>query len=330
MPELDPVFAEPPAEIDGLIAAQSGEIDQPLVRILDDGAQAVDGVHAACEPLQLLSNALVELRGGARVEAAAVPRHLRRDPAAGRARLRQRPPAIDELLGERPDLRQQRIRLLEREDAFRHTAMIENNVTAGQRLELADFDAVTLDAYGTLLELDDPVGALAEIVPEFDRADVERAFREEAAYYATHAHEGRDEKTLAKLRADCTDVFNRSLGSSVTPEQFASALRFVFLPGALEAADGLRRRGLEVAVVSNWDIGLRDHLSPLDVVIVTSAEAGAPKPDPAPLRLAIDRLGVQPARTLHVGDGEADSESAAAAGTAFAPAPIEEALARWK
>jgi FMN phosphatase YigB (HAD superfamily) len=207
--------------------------------------------------------------------------------------------------------------------------MIENDVTAGQRLELADFDAVTLDAYGTLVELDDPVGALAEIVLEFDPADVGRAFREEAAYYAAHAHEGRDGKTLAKLRADCTDVFNRALGSRVTPKEFANALRFVFLPGAREAANGLRRLGLEVAVVSNWDIELRDHLSSLDVVVVTSAEVGVPKPDPAPLRLAIDRLRVEPARTLHIGDGEADRESAAAAGTAFAPAPIGEALAGW-
>ena len=309
-----------------LIATESGKVDQPFVRILDDRAQAVDGVHAAREPLQLLGDALVEVRRGARVDAATVPRHLRREPTARRARLRQRPSAIDELLGERPDLLQQRIRLLEREDAFRHTAMIDNDVTAGQRLELADFDAVTLDAYGTLLELDDPVGALTEVVGEFDRAAVERAFREEAAYYAAHAHEGRDAKTLAELRADCTAVFNRALGSSVSPEEFAGALRFAFLPGTLAAVHALRRRGLEVAVVSNWDIELRDRLAPLDVVVVTSAEAGVPKPDPAPLRLAIDRLGVEPARTLHIGDGEADRESAAAAGTAFAPAPIDEAL----
>jgi HAD superfamily hydrolase (TIGR01509 family) len=207
--------------------------------------------------------------------------------------------------------------------------MIENDVTAGQRLELADFDAVTLDAYGTLVELADPVGALAEILPGFGRADVDCAFREEAAYYAAHAHEGRDRATLAKLRADCTDVFNRALGSHLSPEEFTGALRFVFLPGALEATVALRRRGLALAVVSNWDIELREHLSPLDVLVVTSADAGVAKPDPAPLQLAIGQLGVEPERTLHIGDAEADRESAAAAGTAFAPAPIEEAAARW-
>ena len=209
-------------------------------------------------------------------------------------------------------------------------AMIENDVTAGQRLELADYDAVTLDAYGTLLELEDPVGALAEIVPGYARADVERAFLAEAAYYAAHAHEGRDRATLAKLRADCTDVFNDALGSRVSPEEFAGTLRFVFLPGALEAADALRRRGLELAVVSNWDVELREHLAPLDVLVVTSADVGVAKPDPASLRLATERLGVEPARTLHIGDADADRESAAAAGTSFAPAPLEQAMAQWR
>jgi FMN phosphatase YigB (HAD superfamily) len=207
--------------------------------------------------------------------------------------------------------------------------MIENDVTAGQRLELADFDAVTLDAYGTLLQLDDPVGALAELVPAFDRAAVERAFREEAAYYTAHAHEGRDRGALARLRSDCTDVFNTALGSSVSPEEFTRALRFAFLQGALEAVASLRRRGLELAVVSNWDIELREHLAPLDVLVVTSADVGVPKPDPAPLRRAAEQLGVDLSRTLHIGDGEADRQSAAAAGTAFTPAPIEEAVARW-
>jgi HAD superfamily hydrolase (TIGR01509 family) len=207
--------------------------------------------------------------------------------------------------------------------------MIENDVTAGQRLELAAIDAVTLDAYGTLLELDDPVRFLSALTPEFDAADVARAFREESEYYRAHAHEGRDEETLLDLRRRCTDVFNRALGSTLTPTEFVGALRFVFLPNAIEAVEFFRARGIDVAVVSNWDVNLADHLAPLDVMVVTSAEAGAAKPDPAPLRLALERLRVAPARALHVGDSAADAESAKAAGTAFAPSPLGEVLARW-
>ena len=208
--------------------------------------------------------------------------------------------------------------------------MIGNDVTAGQRLELAALDAVTLDAYGTLVTLDDPVGSLAAIVPGFERDDVERAFREESTYYRAHAHEGRDAQTLADLRARCTAVFNRALGSSVTPEQFVGSLRFCFLPGVREAVELLRGRGLEVAVVSNWDVALADHLAPLALPVITSADAGAAKPDPAPLNLALERLDVAPARALHIGDDESDAKSAAAAGAAFAPAPLTEVVAQWK
>lgn len=329
MPVLDLVLTEAPAQIDVLVAAPRGKVDETLVRVLDQRSQAVDRVDAAGERLQLVGHALVELDGGSRIDPPAVPRDLGSEAAACRARLGERAPMLDELLGERPDLAEHRVGLLEREDAFGHVVMIENDVAAGQRVELADVDAVTLDAYGTLLELDDPVGSLAAIVPGFDRAAVERAFLEEAAYYTAHAHEGRDPATLKQLRAKCTDVFNRALGSHVTPEQFTGTLRFVFLPGVLDAVAALRRRGLEIAVVSNWDVALHSHLAPLDVVVVTSADAGVAKPDPAPLLLALERLAIEPSRTLHVGDGDADRASAAAAGVAFAPAPLVEAVAQW-
>ena len=59
---------------------------------------------------------------------------------------------------------------------------------------------------------------------------------------------------------------------------------------------------------------------------MTSAEAGAPKPDPAIFRLALARLEVEPARALHVGDSHADAEGARAAGMRFRPAPLAEAV----
>jgi putative hydrolase of the HAD superfamily len=56
--------------------------------------------------------------------------------------------------------------------------------------------------------------------------------------------------------------------------------------------------------------------------IVSSAEAGAAKPDPAAFLVALERLGVPPERALHVGDGDTDRDGAAAAGLAFEPAPL--------
>jgi putative hydrolase of the HAD superfamily len=80
------------------------------------------------------------------------------------------------------------------------------------------------------------------------------------------------------------------------------------------ALERLRERGERLAVVSNWDASLPDvlarlGLAPLFDVIVTSAQAGARKPDPA----IFSAVGVPV--WLHVGDSiEEDVAGARAAG----------------
>ena len=46
------------------------------------------------------------------------------------------------------------------------------------------------------------------------------------------------------------------------------------------------------------------------------------KPEAAVFVIALDRLGVAPERTLHIGDGDGDRDGAAAAGLAFEPPPV--------
>lgn len=193
----------------------------------------------------------------------------------------------------------------------------------GQR-DWTKVDAVTIDAYGTLLELCDPTGSLARVLPGFDRDSIERAFRTEVEYYAAHAVEGRDAESLAELRRDCARVFNEALGSSLGPEELLDALEFTWVDGARDAIERLRGRGLALAVVSNWDVSLHDRLDHLGIPVVTSADVGARKPDPAVFRVALEHLRVPASRTLHVGDTDHDREAAAAAGIAFAPAPLAE------
>jgi HAD superfamily hydrolase (TIGR01509 family) len=106
-------------------------------------------------------------------------------------------------------------------------------------------------------------------------------------------------------------------------------MRFSLLPAAGEAIERLGRLGMATAVVSNWDVGLREQLRGLGLdglTVVTSAEAGAPKPEPAVFERALAELGVRPERALHVGDSEADEQGARAAGMHFAPAPLATAL----
>jgi HAD superfamily hydrolase (TIGR01509 family) len=201
--------------------------------------------------------------------------------------------------------------------------------------------AVTIDAYGTLVTLRDPVpslrAALAARGVDREPGEVERAFRAEVAYYVPRSHEGRDETTLALLRRRCTRVFLETAGANLAPDEFTAAflhaLVFEAVPGASAACQTLAEAGLRLAVVSNWDVGLHDQLEELGLTasvdeVVTSAEAGAPKPDPRVFQLALGRLHVAPQRAVHVGDGPEDEEGARAAGLRFEPAPLADAARR--
>ena len=204
-------------------------------------------------------------------------------------------------------------------------------------MRLAELDAVTIDAYGTLVRLTGPVpelqARLAELGVERDADAVGLAFAKESAYYREHSSEGRDETSLYELRLRCVAIILDELGSDLDPaafvDGFVAAMRFELLPDAGAALAKLRRHGLAVAVVSNWDVGLGRHLDGLglgDVTVVTSAQAGVPKPDPAVFTIALERLGVQAGRALHIGDSDSDEAGAAAAGMHFAPAPLAQAV----
>jgi putative hydrolase of the HAD superfamily len=196
-------------------------------------------------------------------------------------------------------------------------------------------DAVTVDAMGTLVELDDPSGrlrtALAARGVERSRGEVKAAFGAEVAYYLPRTVEGRDEASLLDLRRRCTAVFLEHTGAELDPESFVPAFveAIVFRPlaGARDALVRLRNAGLVLACVSNWDVSLDSHLERsglggLFAATVSSAEARAAKPDPAVFHVALERLGVSAGRALHVGDENADREGAATAGLAYEPVPL--------
>jgi HAD superfamily hydrolase (TIGR01509 family) len=199
--------------------------------------------------------------------------------------------------------------------------------------ELTDIDAVTIDAYGTLVELVDPVPALQAALVERgvhrDPDQVRAGFHAEVAYYRPRSIEGRDAESLAELRRDCVEVFLREAGAGVDPAEFTQpfvdSLVFRPVPGALAAIERLAALGLALAVVSNWDVGLHEKLGALAsrfTTVVTSAEAGAAKPDPAVFLVALERLGVPAGRALHIGDEPGDEDGARAAGMHFRWAPL--------
>ncbi|THV26462.1 HAD family hydrolase [Glycomyces paridis] len=81
----------------------------------------------------------------------------------------------------------------------------------------------------------------------------------------------------------------------------------------------LRRRGIKTGIVSDfaWDVGVHmEHFGLADLidVRVISYQYSTEKPDPVLFRAACERLGVDPRRTLMVGDNPAKDGGAAACG----------------
>jgi putative hydrolase of the HAD superfamily len=197
------------------------------------------------------------------------------------------------------------------------------------------FDAVTVDAFGTLLELEDPTerlrSALGALGIHRDAATVRAAFRAEAAYYRPRSLRGSDPARLAELRAECVQVFLDRVGAGLDAESFVDpfveSIVFRLVPGGRAALDALAGAGLALACVANWDLSLIEHLDRLGVTqrfaaILPSALVGVEKPDARLFEEALRKLGVSADRALHIGDDAVDRDGAAAAGLAFAEPPL--------
>jgi putative hydrolase of the HAD superfamily len=209
-------------------------------------------------------------------------------------------------------------------------------------MRFAGLDAVTIDGYGTLVHLRDPVpalrAALRDIGVERTREEVAAGFAAEARHSRPRSWRAGDESTLQELRSECVGVFLAELGVDAPPESFVPAfvgsLRFEPAPSAEATIRALTKRGLRLAVVANWDCGLHRilaelGLAPLFDAVVASADIGVEKPDPQIFRVALDRLGVDASRALHVGDEPVDEQGARAAGMRYAPAPLATAFEGW-
>ena len=189
--------------------------------------------------------------------------------------------------------------------------------------------AVLLDCLGTMLKLDSPGPRLRRGLGargiEVSARAADAALRAEIAYYLEHHLEGSDPAGLRRLRTACARVMadRLGLGRDLLPavrEAMLEALRFEPYPDAPPALADLREAGLRLVVVSNWDCSLGRTLAdagvrPLVDAVVTSAEAGAAKPDPAVFGAALRVAGCEAERAVCVGDSlEKDVAGARAAG----------------
>jgi len=188
--------------------------------------------------------------------------------------------------------------------------------------------AVLLDAMGTLVRLAPPAPRLARALADAGHpnpdACVAAAMRDEILYYRSHHLEGRTPAAVTRLRVACARVLADGLEDAPPlPELtqlLVESLRFEAYPDVLPLLRELRARGVRVAVVSDWDCTLAEHLDRLGLGewlddVVVSAVVGVTKPDPRIFAAALARLGVGRTGAVVCGDDPArDLAGAEAAG----------------
>ena len=151
-----------------------------------------------------------------------------------------------------------------------------------------------------------------------------RAMKAEIGFYRGHLWMGRDAPGLAELRRRCAEVLREALELELelgaTEDALLAAIRFEPFPDTVPALRALRAAGVKLVAASNWDVSLHEQLErtglePLLDGALSSAEVGAPKPDPEIFVRALALAEVPAGAALHVGDDvEADVGGALAAG----------------
>ncbi len=176
--------------------------------------------------------------------------------------------------------------------------------------------AVLLDALGTLVELQPPAPRLRKLLAERGfEVDEERAaqgFAAEIGYYLQHHLEGSDRERLDDLHDRCAEAMMSALelpglDHAHAREAMLGSLEFKPFPDALPALAQLAEDGHVVVIVSNWDCSLPDWLGPTGLLeqvagVVTSADAGAAKPDRRIFERGLELAGARPEEAVHVGD----------------------------
>jgi FMN phosphatase YigB (HAD superfamily) len=201
-------------------------------------------------------------------------------------------------------------------------------------------EAITFDAYGTLVRMDKPFDRLVRQLDRFGLGvphDIaKRVFMEEMAYYREHHGEGKTPEQLLSLRHRCADRLFQGLDAAGYPSRFSGDQKLGVLMGAIrfrlfdDVPVILRwcaSKGLATGVISNWDYSLKTVLEdlcpshPFNCVVISAVE-GMTKSDPGLFLKAAKRLGFAPSQIVHIGD-EADSDFDGASMAGFVPVLLD-------
>ncbi|MBS1716587.1 MAG: HAD-IA family hydrolase [Armatimonadetes bacterium] len=86
---------------------------------------------------------------------------------------------------------------------------------------------------------------------------------------------------------------------------------FDVFPDVIPTLQELKRLGVRMGILSNWDYSLHRIVAGLGLteyfdVVIASLEEGPEKPDPALFEIALKRIGAKKSEIVHVGDSPID------------------------
>ncbi len=187
------------------------------------------------------------------------------------------------------------------------------------------FDAVTFDMGYTLVyfhpsELEVELRALRSLGLSAEPLAVQEAHNAVWGEYFAGAAAARCEPTEERDRQLEEELMARMLGrlgltGPSLVRRVLAARKAIYktpevtrlYPEVLEVLRALQANGYHLGVISNWSWDLDDYirLAGLDAyldVVVASAWTGCEKPQPAIFRRALNELGCEPGRAIHIGD----------------------------
>ncbi|HEV2374102.1 MAG TPA: HAD family hydrolase [Streptosporangiaceae bacterium] len=181
------------------------------------------------------------------------------------------------------------------------------------------FDAVLFDNGGTLTHRSSPVATICSIAA---RLGVDISEEDAARYWRRSKEHSRALMAAKRVQRNLSRADHRSayvtgyapfeeiapgMAELVYDEWKANPKTMVPYPDTPATLKSFSAAGMPIAIVSNtgWSVDAGYAVTGLDAFISTfvlSCDIGIAKPDPEPFLLACERLGVEPERTLMVGN----------------------------